>query len=437
MQDLNKALSMKIANKEARPAVIGLGYVGLPLAVEMADAGFQTLGVDLDDRKVTSINSGKNYIRDIDDRILTRLVREKRLSATGDFSKLKDCDFVSICVPTPLGKGKSPDMSYVQSAVGEIKKYLRRGQVVILESTTYPGTTEEVVLPLLSETGLKVGEDFHLAFSPERIDPGNKSFGLKNTPKIIGGITHNCTEIAQSFYQSFIQKVIPVSSPRAAEMVKILENTFRAINIGLANEIAIMCNHLNIDTWEVIEAASSKPFGFMPFYPGPGLGGHCIPVDPHYLVWKLKALNYNPRFIQLADEVNSSMPHLVVEKISQALNERKKPVKESKILVLGVAYKKDIDDCRESPALDVIKLLQERGAHVSYHDPHVPSLKVEDKDYTSVPLNGKLSQYDCVTLLTNHSIFDVKKIVTDCQVLVDTRNATKGIQAAPNKIIKL
>ena len=436
MTETVKQLPQKIKERTATAAVIGLGYVGLPLAVEIAKAGFDTIGFDVSKDKVATINGGKNYIQDVDDKLLGTLVQSKKLRASSDFSELKTRDFISICVPTPLGKGKDPDMSYIVQVANELKKYLRPGQVIILESTTYPGTTDEVVLPSLEETGLKAGVDFHLAFSPERIDPGNKNFGLKNTPKIIGGITRQCSEIVQSYYHTFVDKVIVVSSSRAAEMVKILENTFRAINIGLANEIAIMCNQLGIDTWEVIEAAASKPFGFMPFYPGPGLGGHCIPIDPHYLVWKMKLMNYNARFIQLADEINSSMPHLVTEKIAQALNDRKKPVKESKILILGVAYKNDIDDYRESPALDVIKLLQERGADVSYHDPHVPSVRVDGKNYTGVPLND-VSRYDCIALLTNHSAFDIKKIVSECQILVDTRNATKGLQGFANKIVKL
>lgn len=436
MHESLRALTQKIKERSAVCAVIGLGYVGLPLAVEIAGAGFRAVGIDVSRQKTDAINAGRNYIRDVDDARLSELVAKKRLSATSDFSALAECDFISICVPTPLGKGKDPDMSYIVQVAAELKKYLRPGQVVILESTTYPGTTEEIVQPTLQQTGLKAGEDFHLAFSPERIDPGNPKFGLRNTPKIVGGVTHACTEIVKSYYGTFVERVFTVSSPRAAEMVKILENTFRAINIGLANEVAIMCNQLGIDTWEVIDAASTKPFGFMPFYPGPGLGGHCIPVDPHYLVWKMKLMNYNARFIQLADEINSSMPHLVVEKITAALNDYKKPVKESKVLILGVAYKSDIDDCRESPALDVIKLLQERGADVSYHDPYVPSIQVDGHRYSSVP-NANLGVYDCVALLTNHSSFDARKIVSECQLIVDTRNATKGIQGQTGQVRKI
>lgn len=424
-------------NRTARAAVIGLGYVGLPLAIESALSGFHVTGLDISQDKVARLSRGENYIRDIDNETVKKLVKSGTFEASNDFSKLAQCDVVSICVPTPLSKGKNPDMSFIVSAVSEVKKYLKKGQVIVLESTTYPGTTEEVVLPILQESGLKVGQDFYLAFSPERIDPGNLKYGLKNTPKVIGGLTQECTEIACQYYKTFIDRVIPVSSPRAAEMVKLLENTFRAINIGLANETAIMCNRLGIDTWEVIEAAATKPFGFMPFYPGPGLGGHCIPVDPHYLVWKLKSLNYNPRFIQLADEINSSMPHLVAEKVAAILNDLRKPVKGSKILILGVAYKKDIDDFRESPSLDVILLLRASGAEVSYHDPFVPSLHFEGVRLESRPLFDRLGEYDCVVLLTDHSNVDVERVARECQVLVDTRNATKGFSSHREKIVKL
>ena len=428
-------LKGKIERREVKAAVVGLGYVGLPLAVRIAQAGFETTGFDVSTEKVGLLNSGKNYIRDVDSDLLAALVTGKKLKASTDFSSLSEADFISICVPTPLSKGKDPDMSFIVGAITEVKKRLRSGHVVILESTTYPGTTEEVVRPLLEKSGLKAGVDFHLAFSPERIDPGNQQYRLANTPKIIGGLTPVCTEVVQRYYATFIEKVIPVSGPKTAEMVKLLENTFRAINIGLANEIAIMCNHFGIDTWEVIEAAATKPFGFMPFFPGPGLGGHCIPVDPHYLVWKLKSMNYNTRFIQLADEINSSMPHLVVEKIAAALNDRKKPVKDSKVLVLGVAYKKDIDDYRESPSLEVITLLRQRGASVSYNDPHVPRLKSNELDLFSHPLTEEIGQFDCVALLTNHSAYEIKKIVAESQLVVDTRNATKGIRS--EKIFKI
>lgn len=427
----------KIKNRTANVAVIGLGYVGLPLAMETAKAGFNTTGIDLAVNRVESLNEGRNYIVDVDDEDLINGLKNNKFRATTEFNVLAEIDAISICVPTPLGKGKSPDMSFMISAVEQVAKFLRPGQLVVLESTTYPGTTDEVVLPLLAESGLVAGEDYYLAFSPERIDPGNSEYGLKNTPKIIGGLTRNCTEIAQALYETFINKVIPVSSTRTAEMVKLLENTFRAINIGLANEVAIMCNHLEIDTWEVIEAAASKPFGFMPFYPGPGLGGHCIPVDPHYLVWKLRAMNYNPRFIQVADEVNSAMPQLVVDKVTEALNSANKSVKDANILVLGVAYKSDIDDSRESPALDVMHLLKKRGGNVKYHDPFVPTVRCEGEIMESVEIDKGVAAYDCVAILTNHSMFDIKKIADQAKLIVDTRNATKLIRGASEKIFKI
>lgn len=427
----------KVAERKATAAVVGLGYVGLPLAIEIAKAGFMTTGLDLSATRVDALQRGESYIRDVDSHDLSDVLSRGVLQASTDFSVLSTCDFISICVPTPLGKGKNPDLSFIVDAVTTVKQHLRVGHVILLESTTYPGTTEEVVLPLLLESGLKVGEEFHLAFSPERIDPGNRMFHLKNTPKVVGGVTKNCTEIAHGFYLTFVEKVIPVSSPRAAEMVKLLENTFRAVNIGLANEVAIMCNHLEIDTWEVIDAAATKPFGFLPFYPGPGLGGHCIPVDPHYLVWKLKSIDYNPRFIQLADEVNSAMPLLVVEKIAGALNACEKPVKGASILIMGVAYKSDVDDVRESPALNVIRLLQERHARVAYHDPFIPTIDVEGRVLKSVASDESLQKYDCVVILTHHSVFDVAKIVDEAILVVDTRNATKGIRGRAEKIIKI
>lgn len=427
----------KIHNKSAKVAVIGLGYVGLPLAAEIANAGFTTFGIDLSQDKVDAINDGNNYIKDVNSNLLCQLVKAGKLSASSNYECLQECDFISICVPTPLGKGKVPDISFIISATNEIKEYLRRGQTIILESTTYPGTTEEVVLPILEESGLKVGEDFHLAFSPERIDPGNEKFTVKNTPKVIGGITLNCAESAQSLYQTFIERVILVSSAKSAEMVKILENTFRAINIGLANEIAIMCNHMGIDTWEVIDAAASKPFGFMPFYPGPGLGGHCIPVDPHYLVWKMKLMDYNPRFIQLADEINSAMPHYVVRKIVSALNTHKKALNGSSILMLGVAYKSDINDVRESPAVDVISQLQGMGASVDYHDPFVPECNIDGTVLASKSLDGIVEKYDCVVVLTNHSSFKIREIVDKANLIIDTRNATREITGESSKIVKL
>ncbi|MCC7202549.1 MAG: nucleotide sugar dehydrogenase [Nitrospirae bacterium] len=431
------SLISKIEQKKAKLGIIGMGYVGLPLALEFCKAGFEVTGIDLDKKKIDSINNGKSYIEDASDNDLKTAVSQGRLHATTDFSILKQLDTVSICVPTPLRKTKDPDISYILSATQEISKYIHTGQLIVLESTTYPGTTEEIILPELESRGLKVGVDFFLAFSPERIDPVNKQFHTRNTPKIIGGITAKCTESAAALYSKAVEKVIPVSSTRAAEMVKLLENTFRAVNIGLVNEIAIICNKLGMDVWEIIDAAATKPFGFMPFYPGPGLGGHCIPVDPHYLSWKLKMFNYNARFIELASEVNTNMPYFVVNKIFDALNAQKKSINGSKILILGVAYKKDVGDVRESPALDVIRLLKEKGGLISYNDPHIPHLHEENMDFSSVDLGdySVLRNYDCAVIITNHSLYDYKKVVDNAKIIVDTRNATRGILS--EKIVKL
>ncbi|MDD5435811.1 MAG: nucleotide sugar dehydrogenase [Nitrospira sp.] len=431
------SIIQKIEKKDAKVGIIGLGYVGLPLALEFCKAGFSVTGIDLDKEKISLIEKGKSYIEDSTDEEISTAVSNGGLKATTDFSVLASIDTISICVPTPLGKSKDPDISYIISATKEIKKYLHKGQLIVLESTTYPGTTEEVILPELESTGLKAGVDFYLAFSPERIDPGNAIYNTKTTPKIIGGVTENCTRIAASLYSQAVDRVIPVSSTKAAEMVKLLENSFRAVNIGFVNEFAIICNKLGLDVWEIIEAASSKPFGFMPFYPGPGLGGHCIPIDPLYLSWKLKILDYNARFIALASEVNHDMPHFVVNTVFDALNTMEKSIKGSKILILGVAYKKDIGDVRESPALDVIKLLQKKGAIISYHDPYIRDLHEENYDLTSVEINGysKLSDYDCTVIITNHSSYNYKKIVEYSNIVVDTRNATKGMVS--EKIVKL
>jgi UDP-N-acetyl-D-glucosamine dehydrogenase len=432
------SLIEKINSKRARIGIIGIGYVGLPLAVEFAKSGYNVVGIDLNQEKVRRINRGENYIKDIPDSELRGLVEDKRLSATCDFSVLKDIDAISICVPTPLNKTKDPDLSCILDSTKEIKRYLHKDQLIILESTTYPGTTRELILPMLEDTGLKVGTDFFLTFSPERIDPGNKIFNTRNTPKIIGGITEACKRHALALYGYIIDKVIPVSSTESAEIVKLLENTFRSINIGLVNEVAIMCNKLGIDVWEVIEAASSKPYGFMPFYPGPGLGGHCIPIDPHYLSWKLKTLNYRARFIELAGEINSGMPHYVVDKMVDALNRQKKCLNGSRILILGVAYKKDIDDPRDSPALDIIKILQEKGAEVSYNDPYIPSLDDNFKGMRSIDINkGLLSGMDCVVIVTDHSTYDWEMIAKNSKLVVDTRNATSKIQKNHTNIVKL
>ncbi|OGC88542.1 MAG: UDP-N-acetyl-D-glucosamine dehydrogenase [candidate division Zixibacteria bacterium RBG_16_48_11] len=428
-------LRRKIKDRSAVVGVVGLGYVGLPLAVEYGNSGFEIIGFDINPHKCKIINSGKSDIDDVPDEEVKKLVSSKRLWATTDFGYLKDCDCISICVPTPLNKTKDPDVSYILDAVAQVQKYLRPGQLVVLESTTYPGTTEELILPKLESTGYKAGIDFFLVFSPERVDPGNQVFKVKNTPKIVGGITKACTEMGKLFYEQVIQEVFAVSSSRAAEMVKLLENTFRAVNIGLVNEVALMCDRLGLNAWEIIEAASTKPFGFMPFYPGPGLGGHCIPIDPHYLSWKLKALNYYARFIELAGDINSHMPEYVVERVSMLLNRHGKAVKDSKILVLGMAYKRDIKDIRESPAIDVFKLLANRGAQVFYNDPYVPLLKIDDLDEKSVKLTEKLLRScDCAVIVTDHTSYNYRWIVANSKLVLDTRNATKNVKEKREKI---
>jgi len=425
-------LEKKILQHRAKIGIIGLGYVGLPLAVEFAKAGFDVTGIEIDKDKVRMINQGNCYIQDVKQSELKELVKNSRFRATGDFSILKEIDAVTICVPTPLRKTRDPDISYILGAVDGIAKYLHKGQLVVLESTTYPGTTREIILPKLTSKNFLVGRDFYLAFSPERIDPGNREYSLRNTPKIVGGITRKCTRIASLLYKQIIGQVIIVSTTESAEMVKLLENTFRIVNVGLINEIALICDRLKLDTWEVIDAASTKPFGFMPFYPGPGLGGHCIPVDPHYLSWKLKALNFYARFIELAGEINSKMPEFLVGKIDAALNERKKSIKGSKILVLGVAYKSDVSDARESPALDVMRLLRERGGKVAYNDPYVPQME----GLKSIRLTrSSLRNADCVVITTAHSDYDYKQIVENARLVIDSRNATKGIES--KKIVKL
>jgi len=422
------ALLEKINRRNARIGVIGLGYVGLPLAVAFAEAGFRVTGIDLDAEKIKALQAGINYIPDVSDILLKQVRHSAYLDATSDFSVLKKLDAVSICVPTPLRKTRDPDISYIVDVTARIKKYLHAGQIIVLESTTYPGTTEELLLPELESTGLKVGRDVFLAFSPERIDPGNAKFGLKNTPKVIGGITADCTEVAVQLYGQIIQKVLPVSTSRSAEMVKLLENTFRAVNIGLVNEIALICDKLGINTWEVIEAAASKPFGFMPFYPGPGLGGHCIPIDPHYLSWKLRTMNYTTRFIELASEINHQMPEYVFQKIQNALNERKKSVKSAKVLLLGVAYKKNVSDVRESPAYELAKRLEENGAILNYSDPYVATWKTDRKTYRSKKLSPKLLKHsDCVVVMTDHDQFNYSEVAKHARLIVDTRNAMKKL----------
>jgi UDP-N-acetyl-D-glucosamine dehydrogenase len=430
-----QALLERIQTGSARVGTIGLGYVGLPLSVEFAAAGLGVVGFDLSREKVDAVNRGASYVKDVDERRLSELVKSGRLRASADFDGLSECDAIVICVPTPLSKTKDPDLTMVVDATREIAKRLRAGQLVVLESTTYPGTTEELILPILSERSLIVGRSFFLAFSPERVDPGNPRYHTRNTPKIIGGMTPACAAVARALYAKAVDTVLPVSTPRAAEMVKLLENTFRSVNIGLVNEVALMCGRLGIDVWEVIDAAATKPFGFMPFYPGPGLGGHCIPIDPFYLSWKLKTLNYRARFIELAGEINSEMPEHVCDLVADALNELKKSVNGSRVMVLGVAYKRDIEDVRESPALDILRVLASRGASVSYNDPFVPSLDLNDTRLESVGLDEGVAEADVVVIVTDHSSYDYRSIVDRARVVVDTRNATRGIVSA--KILKL
>jgi UDP-N-acetyl-D-glucosamine dehydrogenase len=422
-----KTLQNKISDRSARVGVVGLGYVGLPLAVEYAKAGFNVTGIDLNTAKTEGVNAGKSYIGDIHDEELAPLVAAGKLRATTDFSVIHDLDTVNICVPTPLRKTKDPDMSYIVAATQEIAKYFHPGMLIILESTTYPGTTDELVLPMLEKTGLKVGTDFFLCFSPERVDPGNPKFQTKNIPKVVGGTTAQCTDIGRLFYAQALEIVIPVSSTQVAEMVKLLENTFRMINIGLVNEIAIMCNGMGINVWEVIEAAATKPFGFMPFYPGPGLGGHCIPIDPFYLSWKSKQAGIEARFIELAGQINGQMPHFVVEKVQNALNDHTKPVRGSKVHIYGVSYKRDIDDVRESPALDIMLLLQRRGALISYTDPHVPDLRL---DGLTLHSTDSFEDADCVVIVTDHTKFDYSALVNGAKLIVDTRNALKTFSSS-------
>lgn len=417
-------LIAKAGDRQVLFGVVGLGYVGLPLAVELAHAGYTVLGYDVNQRVVDGINAGKSHIKDVSSEDLEKVVSAGRLSATTDPSRLGEPDAISICVPTPLSKFKDPDVSYIQAATEAITRILRPGQAVVLESTTYPGTTREIMLPAFQSTGLVVGQDFFLAFSPERVDPGNPVYQTRNTPKVIGGITETCTRVVSALYQPAIDTLVPVSSTEAAELVKLLENTFRSVNIGLVNEMAIVCDKLGVDVWEVIEAAATKPFGFMKFLPGPGLGGHCIPIDPHYLAWKMRGLNYKTRFIDLAGELNTEMPLFWVRKVVEQLNLLGRSVKGSAILVVGVAYKKDIDDLRESPALDIIKLLEAQGATVSYHDPYVAEFSEEGHPFKSVPLSeAAIRAADCVMIVTDHSCIDYRAIKTHARSVVDTRNA--------------
>jgi UDP-N-acetyl-D-glucosamine dehydrogenase len=410
--------------REALFGIVGLGYVGLPLAIELANAGFRVLGFDVQQKVVDGLNAGHSHVKDVTDAQLQAAVKTGRFSATSDMRRLAEPDAVSICVPTPLSKFKDPDVSYIVAATESVKQTLRRGQAIILESTTYPGTTREILLPALESTGLAVGQDFFLAFSPERVDPGNAHYGTRNTPKVVGGITEDCTRVAMALYQPAIDTLVPVSTTEAAELVKLLENTFRSVNIGLVNEMAIVCDKLGVDVWEVIEAAATKPFGFMKFLPGPGLGGHCIPIDPHYLAWKMRGLNYKTRFIDLAGELNTEMPLFWVRKVAEALNGQGKAVRGAVVLVLGVAYKRDIDDIRESPALDIIRLLEGQGARVSYSDPHVPVFAENGHEFRSVALDSKtVSAADCVMIVTDHTAVDYHMIKRHARLVVDTSNA--------------
>ncbi len=431
-----ETLSRRIQNRKARIGVIGLGYVGLPLAVEFARAGFRVTGIDLRKDRVRQLAAGRSYIQDVSSRDVRELTASGHLAATTDFAVLRRADAVCICVPTPLSKMRDPDVSYIVAAADQIKQYVHRGQLVILESTTYPGTTEELILPELQRTGLEVGKDFFLAFSPERVDPGNPVWQTKNTPKVVGGVTRACSKVAVELYRQRLERVVPVSSTQVAEMVKLLENTFRSVNIGLVNELALMCARLKIDVWEVIEAAATKPFGFMPFYPGPGLGGHCIPIDPFYLSWKARGSGFEARFIELAGHVNGQMPEYTVSLVGDALNARHRSIRGSRVLVLGVAYKADIDDVRESPSLDIMKTLTDRGARVEYSDPFVPSLEFLGRRMKSTPLTAaRLGRFDCVVIATAHKAFPYGMILRGARSIVDTRNALKGRRS--RKIVRL
>jgi UDP-N-acetyl-D-glucosamine dehydrogenase len=428
----------RIATTTARIGVLGLGYVGLTEALELARAGFRVTGFDIDDERVRAVQNGRSYLVDITDQHLAEVVRAGTLEASGDFTQIGEQDVLLICVPTPLGKSKAPDLSYIVSAVDAIRPRLHRGQLIVLESTTYPGTTTEVVMPALESTGLRAGVDFHLCFSPERINPGDKVHPPSTIPRVVGGVSAVCADLARRLFGRIAPDVITVSTPQAAEMVKLLENTFRAVNIGLVNELALMCRSFGIDVWEVIDAAASKPFGFMPFYPGPGLGGHCIPIDPLYLSWKARVTGFDPRFIELAHQVNSTMPRVVVSVVTEALNRRRKSVNGSRILVLGVSYKRDVNDARESPAIDIIHELERRAAFVDYHDPYVARLEVAGRTLSSVPLDDdRLLGADCVVIATDHGCVDYKRVVDLAPLVVDTRNVTRGVAPYRDNVVKL
>ena len=436
--DTREQLLGKIHDRSAVVGIVGLGYVGLPLAMEFARAGFRVVGYDVSARVVDLLNGGESHIQDVPSAEVAEFVAAGVFAATTDEARLRECDAISIAVPTPLSKTRDPDMAYVLSAAAAIQRNAHAGLVVVLESTTYPGTTRELMQPRFEEIGLTVGEDVFLAFSPERVDPGNATYHTRNTPKVVGGITPACVEIAKALYESCIDTVVPVSSPEAAELVKLLENTFRSVNIGLANEMAIVCDKLGVDVWEVVDAAATKPFGFMKFTPGPGIGGHCIPLDPHYLAWKMRTLNYKTRFIDLASEVNSRMPYFVVEKVARALNDDRKAVNGSSVLVIGVAYKRNIDDIRESPALDVIRLLEEQGAAVSYYDPFIPSFTEEGHVRQSVEFTPEvIAGFDAVVIVTDHSDIDYQRLVDHAGLVVDTRNAVRHASPSRARVVPL
>jgi UDP-N-acetyl-D-glucosamine dehydrogenase len=438
---LAKDLLDKVKKHEAQVGVIGLGYVGLPLAVEKGKVGFPVLGFDINPQRVARVNTGDNYIGDVDNLELQDLVRRGVIAATTDFSRLAACDIIIICVPTPLTVTRDPDISYIKSSAEQIARYLRPGQLITLESTTYPGTTQEVILPLLEERGLKVGKDFFLAFSPERVDPGNKRFTTKNTSKVVGGVTPVCLEIAYTLYAQTIINVVPVSSPAAAELTKVFENTYRAVNIAMVNELMLLCDRMGLDIWEVVEAAGTKPFGIQTFYPGPGVGGHCIPIDPFYLTWKARQYDFHTRFIELAGELNVEVSYYVINKVISALNGVNKSLKDSNIFVLGVAYKKDIDDVRESPALKIMELLRKNGANINYHDPYIPRIEPHSGITFSLEslamTDEELAGADCILILTDHSSVNYHRVVENAQLVVDTRNATKNVEQNRDKITKI
>ena len=421
-------LERKITNKTAKIGVIGLGYVGLPLACEFGYSGFTVTGIDIDEKRVNLLNEGKNYISDVDDKKFGQLIQSGLLKATTDFSCITELDALSICVPTPLNKLKDPDVSFINHALTHICQFLHEGLLIVLESTTYPGTTREMVLPKLQDSKLIIGTDLFLCFSPERVDPGNETYTISNTPKVIGGISDKCTELGKTLYEQIVQEVVPVSSPESAEMVKLLENTFRSINIGLANEVAIMCEKLGVDAWEVFDAAGTKPFGFMKFSPGPGLGGHCIPIDPHYLAWKMKSLDYRARFIELASEINTGMPQHVVHLIGQGLNRFHKPINGSNVLILGMSYKRDIDDVRESPALDVMRLLEQEGAEVKFFDPYVSQIIWNSSEKSGLKSLKKIADFDVTVILTDHSNVDYEFVCNNSDLIIDTRNVYPNLK---------